>query len=90
MSDLPVRKQMEQLLQERFVPDYLEVVDESHLHVGHIGYNSTGESHFYIVISSALFDGVGKIDCHRMVYAALDELIKTKIHALRIKIKSRQ
>ena len=66
-------------------PTRLEVVDESHLHRGHPG-AKTGRGHFAITITAAAFANKNKVICHRMIYAALGDLMETDIHALRIKI----
>lgn len=70
-------------------PSHLEVINESHRHAGHAGVagNSTGETHFKIVISSELLAGLAKVQQHRMIYAALDDLMNNPIHALSIEVK---
>lgn len=78
------------ILQERFAPTCLDVVDESHKHAGHAGANGTGfDSHFYINIRSDAFEGLRPVACHRLIYEALDALITDHgIHALRIQAHS--
>ena len=60
----------------------LDIIDESHLHAGHSGHGGAG--HFRVRIISDKFNGQTPIARHRMVYAALDALMKTEIHALSI------
>ena len=62
-------------------PQSLEVIDEGHLHIGHAG---EGSGHFRVRIVSAAFVGKSAIERHRLVYAALDELMGRGIHALAI------
>ena len=57
--------------------------DESELHRGHSGNN--GGSHFNIQIVSEKFSGKSRMERHRMIYKALGDLFKNKIHALSIK-----
>lgn len=64
-------------------PVALELVDESHKHVGHAGARD-GRGHFALRIVSAAFDGLGAIARHRQVYAVLGALMQTDIHALTI------
>lgn len=64
-------------------PQSLEVFDDSHQHLGHGGYRADG-SHFRMRIVSAQFEGKNKVARHRMVYAALGELMKEDIHAMNI------
>ena len=72
-------------LQEKFSPQDLEVIDESDLHIGHAGHTGAGNSHFSVKIVSNAFRGMHRIQRHRSVYSALDELLKNGIHALKIK-----
>jgi len=78
---------IEQQLMKTLHPTTLTVEDDSAKHRGHIG-AAQGAGHFTVTISSAIFEGKSSIERHRMVYAALNELLKTEIHALRIEAKS--
>jgi BolA protein len=71
------------LLDQRFSPAELEVVDESHLHSGHAGARS-GKGHFRIRIVADAFAGQAPVKRHRMIYEALADLMVTDIHALSI------
>ena len=75
---------IEACLKEAFVPERLEIVDETHLHAGHAG-AKTGMGHFNVIIVSERFAGASLLERHRMVYESLGELMKTDIHALSIK-----
>jgi len=66
-----------------FEPVDLEVIDESHLHVGHEGARD-GKGHFRIRIVADRFAGLRPLAAHRLIYDALDDLMKTDIHALSI------
>lgn len=68
-------------LDAAFAPEQLEVTDESHLHAGHAGARD-GRGHFRVRIVSSRFSGTNPIERHRMVYEALDDMMKTDIHAL--------
>ena len=68
-------------LEAAFHPNVLEIHDESHMHVGHVGARS-GKGHFRVHITCSQFQGVPLKRRHQMVYEALDELMKTDIHAL--------
>ena len=71
------------LLESAFEPESLEVEDDSHKHAGHEGAKS-GLGHFNVSIISSHFNGMKMLARHRAVYAALDEMMKTDIHALAI------
>ena len=82
----PAASRMQRLrerLESRFAPAQLTVEDESHLHEGHAG-AAGGQSHFRIRIVSESFRGMPSVARHRLVYAAVDDLLKTDIHALAI------
>lgn len=64
-------------------PQQLEVIDESHRHSGHAG-AADGRSHFRVRIVAARFEGLERLQRHRLVYAALGELMRSDIHALAI------
>jgi intracellular septation protein len=70
-------------LQSRFAPAQLSVEDESHLHKGHAG-AAGGQSHFRVRIVSEAFRGIPSVARHRLIYAAVDDLLKSDIHALAI------
>ena len=70
-------------LDAAFAPASLEVDDESHKHAGHAGARD-GRGHFRVRIVSATFEGKTPLARHRAVYAALDDLMQTDIHALAI------
>jgi BolA family transcriptional regulator, general stress-responsive regulator len=68
---------------EEFQPLELQIDDESHLHAGHAG-AAGGASHFRIRIVAEAFRGKLPVARHRMIYAALGDLMKSEIHALAI------
>ena len=71
-------------LREAFVPESLDVMDESHLHEGHAGHRPGGETHFRVYIVSQAFQGKSRIERHRMVNAALAAELAGGVHALAI------
>lgn len=77
---LQIRERLEAALH----PTALEIIDEGHKHVGHAG---EGQGHYLVRISSAAFAGKTSIQQHRLVYAAVDDLMGNGIHALKIDVK---
>lgn len=71
-------------LQVAFAPSELDVVDDSHRHIGHAG-AADGHGHFSVRIVSPAFAGMTPLARHRAVYAALGDLMRTDIHALAIR-----
>ena len=80
----PVATEMLKRL-EALSPSRVELVDVSEDHRGHGGYNPAGESHFTLAIESPLFAGRSRVERQRMIYAALGELMDTRVHALSIR-----
>jgi BolA protein len=70
-------------LVDEFQPLELSVEDESHLHAGHAG-AAGGASHFRVRIVAEAFRGKPAVARHRMVYAAVGDLMTSEIHALAI------
>jgi BolA protein len=70
-------------LTEAFQPDSLNIIDESHKHIGHA--QAGGAGHFAVEIVSDVFRGKNLMQRHRMVYDALGDFMNTEIHALSIK-----
>jgi BolA protein len=71
-------------LHEAFLPESLEVLDESHLHEGHAGHRPGGETHFRIYIVSPAFEGKSRVERHRMINTALAQELAETVHALAI------
>ena len=65
----------------------IAVQDDSHLHAGHAG-AATGRGHFSVRVVTPAFEGLSLIARHRAVYAAVDALMQTDIHALAIEARS--
>jgi intracellular septation protein len=76
-------QRLRERLVTRFAPAQLTIEDESHLHAGHAG-AADGHSHFRVTIVAEAFRGIPAVARHRLVYAAVDDLMKTDIHALAI------
>ena len=68
----------------RLEPLALELTDESAAHQGHAGWRPGGNTHWRLRIVSNAFRGKPTVARHRMVYAALGELMDHPIHALAI------
>ena len=75
-------------LEERFAPERLDVLDESHRHKGHAGARPDGEPHFRVKITSAEFDGLTRIERHRLINDCLAEELAGPIHALNLRART--
>ena len=76
-------EQIRQAIDSSLNTEFLEITDESHLHAGHAGAR-TGMGHFHVKIVAQQFVGQSLIKRHRLVYAAVRDLMETDIHALGI------
>jgi BolA family transcriptional regulator, general stress-responsive regulator len=70
-------------LAQAFAGAAIELIDDSHRHAGHAGARD-GRGHFRLHIVCGAFAGLRPLQRHQLVYRALDELMRTDIHALSI------
>ena len=75
-------------LEERFAPERLDVLDESHRHKGHAGARPGGETHVWVKSTSAEFDGLNRIERHRLINDCLAEELAGPIHALNLRART--
>ena len=80
---------VEEKLNAAFAPEYLNVINESHLHAGHHHddgerFDGSGETHFRVRIVSTAFSGQSRLTRHRAINTALDEVLKGGLHALAV------
>ena len=62
----------------------IEIIDNSHKHANHK--KDTSGGHFHLFIVSNNFKGLNLIKRHQLIYEILKTMIKTKIHALSMKL----
>lgn len=73
-------------LVDAFAPQFLEIEDDSAKHAGHAGAGNGG--HYNVAIVSSAFEGKSTVARHRMIYSALDDMMKSEIHALAIRAQT--
>ncbi len=79
-------RDLEDLFGERLAalkPLRTEVIDDSALHAGHAGAREGG--HYRLLIVSTEFSGKSTLLRHQLVYNAMGDLMRSKIHALSIR-----
>ena len=84
------RPSVEELLRQRLstlAPTRLELADDSALHAGHPG-AAGGGGHFRLAITSVSFSGRSRVERHRLVYAAVGDLVPGRVHALAIEARA--
>ena len=72
---------------QALAPERLEIEDESARHAGHAGAQSGG-GHYQLLIVSPAFADKTKVARHRLVYAALGDMMHKEIRALSIQALS--
>ena len=75
---------LEARLREKLDATHVEVVDESHLHAGHVGARDGG-GHYRAVIVSEKFAGLNRVKAQQLVYGVVDDWMGGEIHALSMK-----
>ena len=73
---------------DAFKPTYLEVIDESHKHAGHGNFGEGNETHFQVIITADCFNGITRVNQHRMINNALSAELNEHVHALAIVVKA--
>lgn len=80
------QQRMEQALRAAFPDDAVLVTDVSAQHHGHAGFDAQG-SHFQVRIDSTRFAGMGPLARHRLVYDALDPLLRQEVHSVTLDLR---
>ncbi|NQZ57945.1 MAG: BolA family transcriptional regulator [Lentisphaeraceae bacterium] len=75
-------EEIRSILEQEFQPAFMEVVDESHLHAGHMEAKEGAATHFRVTIVSEKFEGLLPIKQHRLIYTALQQQLNEGLHAL--------
>jgi BolA protein len=77
-------QRLDERLRAALEPSELEIVDDSHMHAGHVG-AADGRGHFTVNVVSERFAGLTVVRRHRLVYDAVGDMMTTDIHALSIR-----
>jgi stress-induced morphogen len=75
-----IEQQIQRKLRDRLAPAILEIENESSKHSVPPG----SETHFKVVVVSDAFEGKTLVERHRLVYQALDDELRSGVHALTI------
>lgn len=86
-------KRIRALLEARFAPSELDVVDDSARHAGHAGAKPNlgeggGGTHFNVRLVAEAFAGLSRVARHRLVNEALADEFARGLHALSIVAKA--
>ena len=81
---MKVAASIETKLRAGLAPTRLNVIDESHLHEGHVGARPGGETHFRVEVVAAAFSGLSRVARQRQVYELLADELAGPVHALSV------
>jgi len=73
---------MRRKLEEALAPELLNIEDQSDRHIGHAGHRPGIPTHFHVTVVAPAFEGQSRVQRHRMVTAALKDVIGNPVHAL--------
>jgi stress-induced morphogen len=78
------------ILEAKFNPQRLEIIDESAKHAGHAGRNGLegGETHYRVAMVSAALTGHSRLARSRAVHEALEPEFKSGLHALSLSLRA--
>lgn len=85
---MEISARLSQRLRDRFSPQSLEVVNESHLHAGHGHHDGNGETHLRVRIVADAFATMGRVERHRAVNGLAADFFNEGLHALAIEARS--
>ena len=78
VKTLTVQAEIERKIRESLSPDYLDVINESHMHNVPPG----SESHFKVIVVSPVFVDLGRVQRHQHMNALLADELAGPVHAL--------
>ena len=76
-----MKERIEQKLEKKFSPEFLEVINQSRFHRR----DPKGNTHFQVVIVSQKFENQSLKTRHKSVFSHLQEEIKQGVHALTLR-----
>ncbi len=79
---MTVEEHIKEKIREKFSPLHFELVNESHLHKGHVGDDGSGQTHFKLMVVSRIFEKQDRIERHRLVMDVLKGAVSMGLHAL--------
>lgn len=80
--------ELERRLKVALNPSFLSIEDQSAAHANHAEARHNNAGHFRVTLVSESFIGKTLVARHRLVYAALEDLIGPEIHAIQIIAKT--
>ncbi|MCK6418225.1 MAG: BolA family transcriptional regulator [Alphaproteobacteria bacterium] len=85
---MTIEKEIQELLEQNFLPTHLSIINESDKHHGHAGDDGSGQTHFKVRIAAQKFKGLKRIEQHKAVMDCLKPLFARGLHALALEINA--
>lgn len=82
---MKTQEKMKEALLAALEPVRLEIVNDSHHHIGHGGDDGSGETHFSVYIVSERFMSMKPVERHRFVFDILKKSLKIMPHSIVIR-----
>ena len=83
-----IKEIIEKRLKVSFSPSFLELLDNSHLHVGHKG-NPQGGKHFKLKITAHVFEKENRLKRQQMVLEVLKDLLPFPVHSISMQVQGK-
>ena len=80
------KQRIYKLLSKKFDNFFIEIIDNSNLHVGHNNFDGKNETHIKIILEKKNNQSLNRLDIHRMINNLLEYEFKNGLHSLEIKI----
>lgn len=80
------RQRIEKLLLSEFKHYSIEVIDNSHLHIGHNDFNGNEETHIKIILKSNINIKINRLEIHKKINELLQNEFLEGLHSIEIKI----
>nr|WP_321983008.1 BolA family protein [uncultured Lichenicoccus sp.] len=96
MTGTTREQRLRAVIEQRFQPRTLVIEDQSARHAGHAGVREAGvregggggETHYALLLVSAKFEGVSRVQRSRLVHEALEAEFSSGLHALSLTLRS--
>ena len=73
-------------INKEFSPEKILLIDNSNAHVKHKSFDPK-KYHLKLIIKSKKLQNISRIESHKAIFSVLDNEMKSRIHALEIKIE---
>lgn len=84
----PVAAELSRRIEAELAPVRVVLQNDSDQHAGHAGHDGSGESHFSVLVVSAAFAGLNRVQRQRLVFRAVGDLMNSRVHALQIQAQT--